>query len=363
MAPQLPSSVPVTRSPAGARLLLDAVGRRYGDRWVLQNLDLEVEPGSFVSFLGPSGAGKSTLLRIVAGLERPSAGSVELRGTGPEPATARMMFQEDRLLPWRSVENNVLLGVGGRREEARALLEAVGLAGRGGAWPTELSGGQNSVSPWPGLSCTNPNCCCSTSRSAPWTPSPGSPCSSSWNASGWISPAPCSWSPMTWRRRWCCPIVFWCWRAARSDAMCGSTFRAGAGAVTPVSSPGRRKSSRACSNPLPPTWAPPGSRPEPARRTADRPWPRFPVAREGPQRDQTPPHPSRLHRFPALRARTPSSPRPRRHRRTRTRPRRLRRRQFRAQDPAARRRGAREASASRSSETGRPASPRRCATG
>lgn len=142
MAPQLPSSVPVTRPPAGARLLLDAVGRRYGDRRVLENLDLEVEPGSFVSFLGPSGAGKSTLLRIVAGLERPSAGSVELRGTGPEPVTARMMFQEDRLLPWRSVENNVLLGVGGRREEARALLEAVGLAGRGGAWPAELSGGQ-----------------------------------------------------------------------------------------------------------------------------------------------------------------------------------------------------------------------------
>jgi sulfonate transport system ATP-binding protein len=118
------------------------VGRAYGGRWVLEDLGLEVEPGSFVSFLGPSGAGKSTLLRIIAGLEQPSAGSVGLLGEGTEPVTSRMMFQEDRLLPWRSVEDNVLLGVKGRQDEARALLDAVGLAGRGGAWPAELSGGQ-----------------------------------------------------------------------------------------------------------------------------------------------------------------------------------------------------------------------------
>ncbi|MBI0383975.1 hypothetical protein JBE27_48905, partial [Streptomyces albiflaviniger] len=60
MAPQLPPPVPVTRPHAsqGAGLSLDAVGRRYGDRWILRNLDLEIEPGSFVSFLGPSGVGK-----------------------------------------------------------------------------------------------------------------------------------------------------------------------------------------------------------------------------------------------------------------------------------------------------------------
>ncbi|MGW3954226.1 ABC transporter ATP-binding protein [Streptomyces sp. NPDC004752] len=132
----------MTPPESGARLLLGGVGKRYGDRWVLKGLDLEVEPGSFVSFLGPSGAGKSTLLQIIAGLEEPSTGSVTFHGAGPEPATARMMFQEDRLLPWRTVEDNVLLGVKGRRDEARALLEAVGLAGREGAWPAELSGGQ-----------------------------------------------------------------------------------------------------------------------------------------------------------------------------------------------------------------------------
>lgn len=132
----------MTPARAGARLTLKGLGRRYADRWVLKDLDLEIEPGSFVSFLGPSGAGKSTLLRIVAGLEEPGAGTVGLHGAGPRPPMVRMMFQEDRMLPWRTVEDNVLLGVKGRRDEARALLEAVGLADRGDAWPAELSGGQ-----------------------------------------------------------------------------------------------------------------------------------------------------------------------------------------------------------------------------
>lgn len=143
MAPELPSQgEPVTPARAGARLALEGLGRQYDGRWVLENLDLEIESGSFVSFLGPSGAGKSTLLRIIAGLEEPSAGTVGLQGEGPQPPMVRMMFQEDRMLPWRSVEDNVLLGVKGRRDEARALLEAVGLGDRGGAWPAELSGGQ-----------------------------------------------------------------------------------------------------------------------------------------------------------------------------------------------------------------------------
>ncbi|MFE2746244.1 ABC transporter ATP-binding protein [Streptomyces scopuliridis] len=128
--------------PKGARLSLNSVGRQYADRWVLRNLDLEIDPGSFVSFLGPSGVGKSTLLRIIAGLEQPSAGAVTLHGSGPDPVTARMMFQEDRLLPWRSIEDNVGLGTTGRKGEARSLLRAVGLDGRGDAWPAELSGGQ-----------------------------------------------------------------------------------------------------------------------------------------------------------------------------------------------------------------------------
>lgn len=118
------------------------VGHRYRDKTVLRELNLSIEPGEFVTFLGPSGVGKSTLLRIVAGLEQPTHGAVVPTGASSAEPISRMMFQEDRLLPWRSVIDNVQLGT--RRQEARSreLLREVGLAGREKDWPAELSGGQ-----------------------------------------------------------------------------------------------------------------------------------------------------------------------------------------------------------------------------
>jgi sulfonate transport system ATP-binding protein len=124
-----------------AALALRGVGRSFGDRQVLRNIDLDVAAGEFISLIGPSGVGKSTLLRLVAGLEPPSAGRIELVSTSAAPDT-RMMFQEDRLMPWRTVLRNVTLGVRGRDDEARALLAAVGLAGREREFPVVLSGGQ-----------------------------------------------------------------------------------------------------------------------------------------------------------------------------------------------------------------------------
>lgn len=121
-------------------LELTGIGHRYRDKHVLADLDLSIAPGEFVTFLGPSGVGKSTLLRIVAGLEEPTSGRIDTTG-GREPVS-RMMFQEDRLLPWRSVLDNVQLGTRGRSDEAAALLTEVGLAGRENDWPSELSGGQ-----------------------------------------------------------------------------------------------------------------------------------------------------------------------------------------------------------------------------
>lgn len=125
----------------GAEVNLRSVGKSFAGRSVLREVNLDIAAGKFVSIIGPSGAGKSTLLRLVAGLDTPSAGRIELRTTGRK-ADVRLMFQEDRLLPWRTVLGNVRLGLNGRDREAREILRAVGLQGRENEFPIGLSGGQ-----------------------------------------------------------------------------------------------------------------------------------------------------------------------------------------------------------------------------
>jgi NitT/TauT family transport system ATP-binding protein len=109
-------------------------------------LDLEVRPGEWLSLLGPSGCGKSTALRLIAGLARPTAGSVERHLPGTH--AAGFVFQEPTLMPWATVEDNVALPLqilGTPRAEIRVrvaeLIERVGLAGFERARPRELSGG------------------------------------------------------------------------------------------------------------------------------------------------------------------------------------------------------------------------------
>jgi sulfonate transport system ATP-binding protein len=122
---------------------LRGVGKRYGEREVLSGFDLSIERGSFVAIVGRSGCGKSTLLRLVAGLEAASAGVLEKRASGGGPLDTRIMFQDARLLPWKSVLQNVMLGLGrGARDGARAVLAEVGLLERANDWPAQLSGGQ-----------------------------------------------------------------------------------------------------------------------------------------------------------------------------------------------------------------------------
>ena len=125
---------------SGAAIQIRNLARSFGGKRVLSNVNLDVEAGQFVSLIGASGVGKSTLLKIVAGLDAPTAGQLQIGQD--KAAQVRMMFQEDRLLPWFTILGNVTLGTKGREDDARALLSAVGLAGREGDYPATLSGGQ-----------------------------------------------------------------------------------------------------------------------------------------------------------------------------------------------------------------------------
>jgi NitT/TauT family transport system ATP-binding protein len=116
---------------------------------VLDRISLQVGRGEFVALLGPSGCGKSTLLRLVAGLDRPSAGSLLAAGEaieGPDPSRV-VVFQDPTLYPWRTVWSNVALGLEARgllrthRERVEGALRLVGLTGFGNAYPHQLSGG------------------------------------------------------------------------------------------------------------------------------------------------------------------------------------------------------------------------------
>ena len=110
----------------------------------LDGLDLDVAPGEFVALLGPSGCGKSTLLRLVAALDRPDAGAVEV-----SDGQVAFVFQDAHLLPWRTVLENVMLPLelagatpaSARGPQALSAIEAVGLTDAKGRRPAELSGG------------------------------------------------------------------------------------------------------------------------------------------------------------------------------------------------------------------------------
>jgi iron(III) transport system ATP-binding protein len=137
----------------GAALRLRGLRKSYGEVVAVARLDLEVEAGTTCALLGPSGCGKTTTLRLIAGLESPDGGSVEIggetvstpqRSLPPERRRIGMVFQDYALFPHLDVAGNVGYGLGRRpdRERVDSMLATVGLGGLGDRHPHELSGGQ-----------------------------------------------------------------------------------------------------------------------------------------------------------------------------------------------------------------------------
>lgn len=127
-------------------LRIEGLSIAFDETPILENIDLSIRSGEFVSLIGPSGSGKTSILRAVTGLVKPQAGEVSIEVSNHEVG---FLFQEDALLPWRTARDNVALGLrirGTETAKARAAAEEwlalLGLEGFGGRYPRQLSGGQ-----------------------------------------------------------------------------------------------------------------------------------------------------------------------------------------------------------------------------
>jgi len=141
----------VTETKPISEIVLDGVCKRYRNAAIaLDDISVTIGRGEFVTFLGPSGCGKSTLLKLVSGLSPVTEGRVRVNGMTPENARELMsfIFQDATLLPWRTVEENVGLGLEldyaareVRKERVSQMLELVGLGKVAKRYPRQLSGG------------------------------------------------------------------------------------------------------------------------------------------------------------------------------------------------------------------------------
>ena len=150
-----PTSTPISTtitSAVSARGVDKTFSTKQGEVVALSGIDLDVAPGEFISLIGPSGCGKSTLLRIIADLDSPTSGTVEVFGTSAHQARLDqrygIAFQQAGLLPWRTVAGNIALplelhGVGPAERAARVdeLVALVGLGDFAQKFPDQLSGG------------------------------------------------------------------------------------------------------------------------------------------------------------------------------------------------------------------------------
>lgn len=145
------ATLPASRRDEGVGLSIRQVAHSYGELSTIEELDLEAPVNGVLGLVGPSGCGKSTLLELIAGLQEPSSGRVEIgdsaNGRGRLDHCA-LMPQRDLLLPWLSAIDNAALALrnrgarrGAARREAAQLFARFGLSGFELAKPAELSGG------------------------------------------------------------------------------------------------------------------------------------------------------------------------------------------------------------------------------
>ncbi|MBM7634854.1 ATP-binding cassette domain-containing protein [Geomicrobium sediminis] len=137
----------MTNQQNGVQLRIENMKKKFGSTEVIKGIDLQVDAGEFVAVVGKSGCGKSTLLRLIAGLEEKTEGTIYQNDAplSKENDDARVMFQEDRLLPWQDVLTNVGFGLQLQNDwqtGAKQLLQEVGLEDHASKWPSLLSGGQ-----------------------------------------------------------------------------------------------------------------------------------------------------------------------------------------------------------------------------
>ncbi len=139
-----------TAPAAPPEIVCSGLSKSFGATKAVSALDLRLEAGRTTALVGPSGCGKSTLLRLIAGLETPTEGRVEIGGRPPHETLRRaglaVAFQDPSLLPWRTVNGNIELALKlARRPVTRRAVEdlvaLVGLRGFGEARPAALSGG------------------------------------------------------------------------------------------------------------------------------------------------------------------------------------------------------------------------------
>ena len=109
---------------------------RRGGEQIIGGMSLKASAGETIAIVGPSGIGKTTLLRVVDGLQR------NFDGTCQVPEKRAMVFQEPRLLPWRTLADNLIIAAGISEDRAKSLLSDAGLGGKDGLMPGELSLGQ-----------------------------------------------------------------------------------------------------------------------------------------------------------------------------------------------------------------------------